>query len=105
MSVASTHRRLLLAVLAGVLVLSASETPRATQALVAPTCTIGDSPTQYRATSDWYRSLLDTRLRLSRAYVPGDLLSVSRAGVSGYGRIRRVALGDFSAMARAARAA
>ena len=85
--------------------LSASETPRPTQALVAPTCGMGDTLTQYRATSDWYRSLLDTRLRLPRAYVPGDLVSVARAGVSGYGRIRRVALNDFSAMARAARVA
>ena len=105
MSVATTHRRLLLAVLAGVLVLSASETPRPTQAIVAPTCTVGDTLTRYRATSDWYRSLLDTRFRLSKAYVPGDLVRVSRAGVSGYGRIRRIALGDFAAMARAARAA
>ena len=105
MSVASTHRRLLLAVLAGVLVLSASETPRPTQALVAPVCGMGDTLTRYRATSDWYRSLLDTRLRLPRAYVPWDLVSVARAGVSGSGRIRRVALDDFTAMARAARAA
>lgn len=105
MSVASTHRRLLLAVLAGLLVLSASETPLPTQALVAPTCTKGDVLTQYLATSDWYRSLLDTRLRLPTSYVPGDLVSVSRAGVSGDGRIRRVALNDFSAMARAARLA
>jgi LAS superfamily LD-carboxypeptidase LdcB len=104
-SVASTHRRLLLAVLAGVLSLSASETPRPAQALVAPACAVSDTLTTYRATSDWYRSLLDTRLRLPRAYVPRDLVSISRAGVSGYGRIRRIALGDFSAMARAARAA
>ena len=71
MSVASTHRRLLLAVLAGVLMLSASETPRPTQAVVAPTCAVGDTLTRYRATSDWYRSLLDTRFRLPRAYAPG----------------------------------
>ena len=105
MSVASTHRRLLLAVLAGVLVLSASETPRPTQALVEPVCGTGDTITRYRATSDWYRSLLDTRFRLPRAYVPWDLVNVARAGVSGSGRIRRVALNDFSAMARAARVA
>ena len=105
MSVASTHRRLLLAVLAGVLMLSASETPRPTQALVAPTCTVGDTLTRYRTTSDWYRTILDTRFRLSGAYVPRDLVRVSRAGVSGPGQIRRIALGDFAAMARAARTA
>jgi D-alanyl-D-alanine carboxypeptidase len=105
MRVASTHRRLLLAVLAGVIMLSAGETPRPTQAVVAPACGVGDTLTRYRATSDWYRSLLDTRFRLPRAYAPGDLVSVSRAGVAGFGRIRRVALGDFAAMARAAKAA
>jgi LAS superfamily LD-carboxypeptidase LdcB len=104
-SVASTHRRLVFAVLAGLLVLSAIETPRPTQALVTPTCTKGDVLTPYRVTSDWYRSLLDTRLRLPTSYVPGDLVSVSRAGVSGIGRIRRIALNDFGAMARAARLA
>ena len=105
MRVASTQRRLLLAVLAGVIMLSAGETPRPTQAVETPACGVGDTLTRYRATSDWYRSLLDTRFRLPRAYAPGDLVSVSRAGVGGFGRIRRVALGDFAAMARAARAA
>ena len=78
MSVASTHRRLLLAVLAGVLMLSAGETPRPTQALVAPTCTVGDTLTRYRTTSDWYRTILDTRFRLSgavRAPRPGPRLA------------------------------
>jgi D-alanyl-D-alanine carboxypeptidase len=105
MGVAPTHRRLLLAVLAGVLMLSAGETPRPTRAVETPPCAIGDTLTSYRATSDWYRSLLDTRFRLPRAYVPGDLVSVSRAGVAGFGRIRRVALGDLATMARAAKAA
>jgi D-alanyl-D-alanine carboxypeptidase len=105
MRVASTQRRLLLAALVGVIMLSAGETPRPTQAVETPACGVGDTLTRYRATSDWYRSLLDTRFRLPRAYAPGDLVSVSRAGVGGFGRIRRVALGDFAAMARAARAA
>ena len=105
MRVAPTHRRLVLAVLAGVIMLSAGETPRPTQAVETPACGVGDTLTRYRATSDWYRSLLDTRFRLPRAYTPGDLVSVSRAGVAGFGRIQRIALGDFAAMARAARAA
>jgi D-alanyl-D-alanine carboxypeptidase len=81
------------------------EAPRPVLGGVAPACTNGDTLTRYRATSDWYRSLLDRRYRLSRAYTPPDLVSVSLAGVSGGGRIRRIALRDFTLMARAARVA
>jgi D-alanyl-D-alanine carboxypeptidase len=104
----SRRLRLVAAVLAAVVVLSAGTpvTPvTPARALAAPKCTVADVLTRYRATPDWYRSLLDTRLRVSSRYVPPGLVSVSRAGVSGSGRIRRVALGDFTAMYRAARSA
>jgi D-alanyl-D-alanine carboxypeptidase len=78
---------------------------REAEAGVAPRCGYADTLTRYRARSDWYRSLLDTRYRLSRAYAPADLVPVTRSGASGRGSIRRVALADLTAMYRAARAA
>ena len=100
-------RPLLVATLAAALVAGAGlvEAPRPVVAGVAPRCTTGDTLTRYRTTADWYRSVLDTRYRLAASYAPRDLVSVSNAGVSGGGRIRRIALRDFTAMARAARIA
>jgi D-alanyl-D-alanine carboxypeptidase len=72
---------------------------------VAPKCAYADTLTRYRARGDWYRSLLDTRYRLGAGYAPSDLVSVTRAGVSGKGSIRRIVLTDFTKMYRAARAA
>jgi zinc D-Ala-D-Ala carboxypeptidase len=88
----------------------ASSTGIVSEALVvpaanAPACTTGDTLTRYRKTGDWYRTLLDRRYRLKRTYAPHDLVRVSAAGVSGVGRIRRIALADFRAMYRAARRA
>ncbi len=107
MKTASASHPLLVATLAAVLVAGTGlvEAPRPVLAGVAPRCTTGNTLTRYRATSDWYRSVLDTRLRLAASYVPPDLVGVSRAGVSGGGRIRRIALRDFATMARAARIA
>jgi D-alanyl-D-alanine carboxypeptidase len=77
----------------------------AADAGVAPKCAYADTLTRYRARSDWYRSLLDTRYRVAAGYAPTDLVAVSRAGVSGKGSIRRILLTDFTKMFRAARAA
>jgi zinc D-Ala-D-Ala carboxypeptidase len=71
----------------------------------APSCTTGDTLTRYRATGDWYRTLLDRQYRLTSAYAPRDLMRVTAAGVPGTGRIRRLAAADFRAMYRAARRA
>ena len=79
--------------------------PPNAEAGVAPKCAYADTLTRYRAIGDWYRSLLDTRYRLSRAYAPSDLVSASRSGASGPGSIRRIALADLTAMYRASRAA
>src|SRR5215218_5342790 len=104
------HRALrigLAAVLLGTLAAGAGGGARVHEADagVAPRCAYADTLTRYRAGSDWYRSLLDTRYRLTRAYAPVDLVPVTRAGVSGRGYVRRVALADLTAMYRAARAA
>ena len=106
MVVAPGHRRLVAAVIAGGLVVGALGMPPApAQARVSPSCTVGDTVTQYHKTSDWYRSVLDTRLRLPASYHPTDLVSTRRSGAGGYGRIRRIAIADFTAMFRAARKA
>ena len=73
-------------------------------ASVAPACRTADVLTRYRAQGDWYRSLLDTKYRLSSTSKPADLVSVGRSGASGYGSIRKLALADLTAMYRAAKA-
>jgi D-alanyl-D-alanine carboxypeptidase len=70
-----------------------------------PACTYGDVLTTYRTTSDWYRSLLDTRWRLTAGYAPSDLVPVTTAGISGSGLVRRAVIPDLAALAAAARAA
>lgn len=105
-----SHRALRIGLAAAVLATLAagagggSSVPSA-DAGVAPKCAYADTLTRYRARSDWYRSLLDTRYRLGAGYAPSDLVSVTRAGVSGKGSIRRIVLTDFTKMYRAARAA
>ncbi len=93
------------AALAVVIAATLQAAPSAALAERAPACTMGDTLTRYRKPSDWYRSVLDTELRLRSRYTPPDLVSVHRAGVSGSGRIRKIALADFRKMFRAARAA
>jgi D-alanyl-D-alanine carboxypeptidase len=92
------------ALLIGTMTFSISSEVRPADAGVAPACTTADVLTRYRSQGDWYRSLLDTKYRLSSASAPSDLVSVGRSGASGYGSIRKVALADLTAMYRAARA-
>jgi zinc D-Ala-D-Ala carboxypeptidase len=73
-----------------------------TKAGVAPPCRVDDVLTAYRSPADWYRTLLDTELRLPTTYVPPDLVPVSKAGVQGSGRVRKLLVDDLRAMARAA---
>ena len=86
---------LLLATVAGVL----GVTPAPVLGKAPAACTVGDTLTRYRKPSDWYRSVLDTELRLRASYAPTDLVAVSRAGLAGGGQIRRIALDDLTAMA------
>jgi D-alanyl-D-alanine carboxypeptidase len=70
-----------------------------------PECRYLDRLTRYRDPSQWRRTLLDTNLRVGRSYAPDDLVSVSRAGIAGSGRVRELMIDDLRALASAARAA
>jgi D-alanyl-D-alanine carboxypeptidase len=117
MAVVSPHRRARVAVrsrlvhlalafaVVGLLGSGASGRPHVADAVVAPRCAYADTLSRYRRTSDWYRSLLDTRYRLGGTYAPVDLVRVTRSGAAGSGSVRHIALADLGAMFRAARAA
>src|SRR5688572_19674454 len=101
MAVVRPHRGLRIAVPAALLATLAAGAGGGTpvqeaDAGVAPRCAYRDTITRYVARSDWYRSLLDTRYRLTRAYAPADLVSVTRSGASGRGSVRRIALADLT---------
>jgi zinc D-Ala-D-Ala carboxypeptidase len=70
-----------------------------------PACRIADKTTKYTRTSLWFRTQLDWTLRLPATYHPPDLVSVSQAGLSGGGSVRRIALADLKQMVAAARRA
>jgi D-alanyl-D-alanine carboxypeptidase len=70
-----------------------------------PDCRYRDQRTRYDRVRDWRITLLDTNLRLPRDYEPWDLVPVSRAGIAGSGRVRRLVIEDLRALADAARAA
>jgi D-alanyl-D-alanine carboxypeptidase len=70
-----------------------------------PACRYADEPAAHAAYDDWQRTIVDTTSRLPKGYVPPDLVSVSRAGLSGGGLIRRIAIADLRALTRAARRA
>jgi D-alanyl-D-alanine carboxypeptidase len=70
-----------------------------------PPCRHLDLRTRYRELWQWRRTLLDTRLRVWKRYVPDDLVSVSGAGIGGSGSVRALVIDDLRAMAAAARAA
>jgi zinc D-Ala-D-Ala carboxypeptidase len=50
-------------------------------------------------------TLLDPIYRVTRGYVPGNLVSVSNANIGGSGKIRKNVIADLRAMAAAARQA
>ena len=68
-----------------------------------PACRYADEPAALAAYDDWQRTLVDTVNRLPKGYVPPDLVAVSRAGLSGGGSIRRIAIADLKALAKAGR--
>jgi zinc D-Ala-D-Ala carboxypeptidase len=82
---------------------SSTAAPAAAQKL--PACEYRDVLTRYHEVRHWRKTLLDTNLRLQRGYAPWDLVSVSRAGLAGAGRVRAIIIPDLTAMARAARRA
>ncbi|HYO43219.1 MAG TPA: M15 family metallopeptidase [Candidatus Limnocylindrales bacterium] len=70
-----------------------------------PACVRADDPAPYRAYSQWASTLLDTRFRVARAYVPPGLVSTANAGTNGGYRVRRLVIPDLGAMVLAARRA
>ena len=71
--------------------------------LPPPECRYDDVLTQHRATREWRITLLDTIYMVGRDYAPPRLVSVSRAGIEGSGKVRPAVINDLAAMARAAR--
>jgi zinc D-Ala-D-Ala carboxypeptidase len=70
-----------------------------------PACRYDDIMTQPRGYDDWATTLVDTILRIPKSYVPPDLVSVSKAGIAGHGKVRTIVIDDLRAMAEAAAAA
>jgi D-alanyl-D-alanine carboxypeptidase len=68
-----------------------------------PACRYRDELTRFHEVKHWRKTLLDTNLKIRRSYVPWDLVSVSRAGIAGTGKVRRVIIDDLAALAQAAR--
>jgi D-alanyl-D-alanine carboxypeptidase len=98
-------RPLVAALLLATVVGAAGAAPAPVRAAGVAPCTVGDTLTRYRKVNDWYRSVLDTELRLASRYAPDDLVAVSKAGLTGGGQVRRIVLKDLTAMARAAKRA
>ncbi len=70
-----------------------------------PACRYADVNTRFRSTGQWAHTLVDTERRVSREYVPPDLVSVANAHIKGSGDVRNLVIDDLRAMARAAREA
>lgn len=70
-----------------------------------PACRYADEPAADAAYDDWQRTIVDTIGRLPKGYVPPDLVPVSRAGLTGGGSIRLIAIADLKALTKAARRA
>ncbi len=70
-----------------------------------PPCRYDDILTTPRAYSDWSITHVDTILRVTKGYVPPDLVSVSEAGIPGTGQVRAVMIDDLREMTAAAKAA
>ena len=70
-----------------------------------PACRYDDVLTTPRQYSDWAITLVDTILRVTKSYVPPDLVDVSQAGIAGKAQIRALVIEDLRAMSEAAAAA
>jgi zinc D-Ala-D-Ala carboxypeptidase len=70
-----------------------------------PACRIADLPVKFGSTGDWSRTMVDWNYRLPTTYKPPNLVSVARAGLTGFGSVRAELIPDLRAMAAAARAA
>ena len=60
-----------------------------------PDCRYADILTTPRSYADWSITLVDTILRVPKAYVPPDLVSTAQAGIKGGGKVRAVVIDDL----------
>jgi LAS superfamily LD-carboxypeptidase LdcB len=70
-----------------------------------PACRYDDILTSPRGYDDWQITLVDTILRVPKAYAPPDLVRVVDLGVVGRGKVRSVMAVDLKAMSDAVAAA
>jgi len=70
-----------------------------------PACRDADERATHATYDEWQRTIVDTTSRLPKGYVPPDLVAVSRAGLSGGGSVRLIAIADLKALAGAGRKA
>jgi len=82
---------------------SATTSPEPARSL--PACRYADEPAAHTRYDDWQRTIVDTISRLPKGYVPPDLVAVARAGLTGGGSIRLIAIADLRALTEAARKA
>ena len=68
-------------------------------------CKYADEPVAHAAYDDWPLTIVDTSSRLPEGYAPPDLVPISKAGLSGGGSIRRIAIADLKALVKAGRKA
>src|SRR3990170_5213927 len=66
-----------------------------------PECRLDDILTVPRDYGSWSTTLVDWLLRVGKDYKPPDLVSVRDAGLTGSGYVRKVAVDDLRAMAKA----
>ena len=67
-----------------------------------PECRLDDILTVPRDYDSWSTTLVDWLLTVGKDYKPPDLVSVRTAGLTGSGYVRKVAIDDLRAMAKAA---
>jgi D-alanyl-D-alanine carboxypeptidase len=87
----------------GTALTAAGRSPSPSPTLAAsPTCSYGKARANTTAYSDWSLTLVDTRSRLTRAYVPPNLASVQQAGFGGDFKVRAFLIEDLAALGAAA---
>src|SRR5882672_6417167 len=67
-----------------------------------PACRIDDVATTRGSLGDWATTIVDTSWALPEGYVPPGLVPVTRAGIAGAGRIRKLVIADLAALGDAA---
>lgn len=93
-----------LLLVAGLLAFPSASPSRVVAVGPLPDCSLEDFLTVPRDYDDWSTTLVDWLLGVGKDYKPPDLVPISEAGVPGGGSIRKVAIKDLRALAKAAAA-